>query len=113
VTYGSRIAVIPAGEQWPDGSLRPAFEDWVGAGAIIHYLAGSRSPEAQAAALTYEGLQSQLRTLMQQCGSGQELIERGFEQDVELAATLNVSDCVPILLAGAYVKDGRSSMVEV
>ncbi|GAB4152299.1 MAG: hypothetical protein Fur0046_31860 [Cyanobacteria bacterium J069] len=103
MTYGTRIAVVPAGEQWPDGSLRPAFEDWLGAGAIISHLTGSLAPEAQAAAIAYERLRHNLQTLLKQCGSGQELIERGFGQDVELAAALNVSDCVPTLIDGAYV----------
>jgi hypothetical protein len=32
---GSTFNVIPAGERWPDGSLRPALLDWLGAGGIL------------------------------------------------------------------------------
>ena len=102
MTYGSRIAVIPAGERWSDGSIRFALEDWIGAGAIVSFLEGEKSPEAAAAAIAFQGVQPRLRSLLQQCGSGRELIDRGFEQDVALAAELNVSEGVPVLLDGAY-----------
>lgn len=107
MTYGSRITVIPAGEKWPDGSLRPSFEDWVGAGAVIHYLAGNLSPEARLACEAYRGVRQSLEPLLKQCGSGQELIEKGFEQDVNLASEVNVSDCVPTLVNGAYTNRAR------
>ena len=37
--FGKHIAIIPAGEQWSDGTMRPALEDWLGAGAILDELA--------------------------------------------------------------------------
>lgn len=101
--YGRKIAIIPAGEQWGDGSLRPSFEDLVGAGAIINYLKGSLSPEAELALAAYRGTYQTLEHLIKHCGSGQELIQRGFERDVELAAELNISTCVPTLIDGAYI----------
>jgi len=102
MTYGRRIAVVPSGEQWPDGGLRPAFEDFIAAGAIISFLEGRLSPEAQAAAIAYQGIRQNLTWLIEQCSSGKELIEQGFKQDVILASQFNVSDCVPALLEGAY-----------
>ncbi|MGV2827765.1 2-phosphosulfolactate phosphatase [Myxosarcina sp. GI1(2024)] len=103
MSYGRQIAVVPAGEKWSDGSLRPSFEDWMGAGAIINYLNGSMSPEAQAAAKVYQNFQHSLKYLIKQCGSGKELIELGFEEDVRLATELNVSNCVPTLVNRAYI----------
>jgi 2-phosphosulfolactate phosphatase len=44
---GPKLAIIAAGERWRDDhSLRPSFEDFIGAGAIIGCLGGRRSPEA-------------------------------------------------------------------
>lgn len=104
MNYGNRIAVIPAGEKWEDGSLRPAFEDLIGAGAILSYLQGSLSPDAQIAVAAYRYAQPRLLELLKQCGSGVELIQKGFPQDVDLAAELDVSDCVPTLINKSYIK---------
>lgn len=100
--YRSGIAVIPAGERWPDGSLRFALEDWIGAGAILRGLAGRLSPEAAAAVAAFQVHQDRLPFALQQCSSGKELLDRGFATDVELAAQLNVSNTVPRLMEGAF-----------
>ncbi len=102
--YGSKIAVIPAGERWEDGSLRPAFEDLIAAGAILSYLNGSLSPEAEIAVAAFHTVKKDLLAYLQKCSSGKELIARGFESDVELAAVCNISDCVPLFTQNAYVK---------
>lgn len=100
---GSRVAVIAAGERWrPQGTLRPAFEDLLGAGAIIDALGGSHSPEAKSARAVFRQLQPTLAAELQKCISGRELTERGFAEDVSLASQLNVSDCAPKLVDGAY-----------
>ncbi len=104
---GARILVLPAGEQWPDGSLRPCLEDWLGAGAILAALAERLSPaalsvEADAARAAAGAARGALSRALRDCASGRELIERGYEADVELAAALDVSEAVPALRDGAY-----------
>jgi 2-phosphosulfolactate phosphatase len=103
---GTRITVVAAGERWPDGSLRPALEDQIGAGAIIAALPGSHSPEAEAARATFHHAEPDLPSTLRRCSSGKELIEQGFAKDVELAAQLNISTAVPILTDGAYKNRG-------
>jgi 2-phosphosulfolactate phosphatase len=100
---GQSFNVIPAGERWPDGSLRPALEDWIGAGAILRGLPGSRSPEADAAIATFERYADRLVEVLDRCGSGRELEERGHARDKELAGALDVSSGVPRFDGVAYV----------
>lgn len=107
-SYGSKISVIPAGEQWEDASLRPALEDLVGAGAILSYLDGRLSPEAEVAVAAFHSLRDNLAIALRNCSSGKELIARGFAIDVELATAINTSSCVPLFTDNAYIKQDAS-----
>lgn len=98
----SKIAVIACGEHWPDGSLRPCFEDLVGAGAIIFGLSGSKSPESIAAQAVFLAVRDTLDQHLLDCVSGMELLSRSFQEDVQLASQLNVSHNVPLLEDGYY-----------
>jgi 2-phosphosulfolactate phosphatase len=98
-----RISIIPAGERWQDSTLRLAIEDLIGAGAIIHHLVGTRSPEASVAENAFTHVEPDLVLFLKACSSGKELMSRGFERDVELAAALNHSDCVPMLKDRTYI----------
>jgi len=100
---GQGIGVIAAGERWKsDGRLRPGIEDLLGAGAIIAALNGRRSPEAETAVASFRRAQHNLLDTLMRCGSGKELIERGFAEDVRLAGQLNISQTSPLLADGAY-----------
>jgi 2-phosphosulfolactate phosphatase len=101
-TFGKKIAVIPCGERWPNGSLRPSFEDLIGAGAIIAQLSGRQSPEAKSAMAAFCAVSQTIVDALLECGSGKELVERSYTEDVLLAAELNVSQTVPILMNGSY-----------
>ena len=100
---GRTFNVIAAGERWPDGSLRPALEDAIGAGAILSRLPGSRSTEAAAMIAVFESCRDTLVATLERCGSGRELAGRGHEQDKLIAGELDVSTCVPRFDGVAYV----------
>ncbi len=102
VADGGQIAVIPAGERWPDGSLRPAIEDLLGAGAVIAALGLTGDPEAEVARDAFLSAEPHLAHTLRGCRSGQELIEREHAMDVEIALDLNASHCAPMLKNGAY-----------
>lgn len=106
--YASRfspIAIIPAGERWPDGSLRPAIEDIACAGALIEQLTGSRSPESLAAIGIWQQMQGNLVQKLVASASGRQLLEMGYRIDVEMAAQLDVSAAVPVFRDGRYTAE--------
>ncbi len=102
-THGGAVAVIAAGEAWPDGSLRPAVEDLIGAGAILNAVESTDlSPEARAAAAAFRGIRMTLTRILRESASGRELVAAGFAADVELATDLDATELVPVLVGDAF-----------
>lgn len=106
MAQGGTVAVIPAGERWPDGGLRPAIEDLIGAGAIIAALGGDVSAEARVAREAFLSAKPRLSETLYGSVSGIGLVGKGFPQDVEIAAELDMSACAPVLVEGAFVAAG-------
>jgi 2-phosphosulfolactate phosphatase len=106
---GRSVAVVAAGERWAsDDSLRPALEDHLGSGAILAALVeqgyGDRlSPEATAAVDLFVASTGDLQARMHGCVGGRELTAKGFAADVDVAADLDASSVVPVLVDGAFV----------
>ena len=102
---GGRVLVVPAGERWPDGSLRPAIEDLWGAGGVVAALLETdssveASEEALAAAAAYRLVEPRIGAALAACPSGQELTGWGYASDVTIAAELDAGQAVPTLRDG-------------
>jgi 2-phosphosulfolactate phosphatase len=100
---GSRIALIPAGERWREGSLRPCLEDLIGAGSVLAELPGRLSPEAELALAAFARFRSNLRETLLRSGSGKELLRKGFALDVDLAAEYSQSLVVPTFACDRFI----------
>ena len=106
VSAGASVAVVAAGERWPDGSLRPAAEDLWGAGAVLAALADlggdGLSPEARVAEQAFRSIEDDVAGAVRGCASGVELIDAAFGKDVDMAAELDVAEVVPLLADGEF-----------
>lgn len=106
---GRALSVLACGERWAapdpdDGGLRVALEDALGAGAVLDALGLPCSPEAEHCRLAFAAAREagRLAELVRGCGSGRELIERGFAADVELACQLDSVALAPRLEGGSF-----------
>ena len=101
VVGASAVGLVPAGERWPDGSLRPAFEDLLRAGVVaglLRELGADLSPDAAgAAAAAFAGVG------LDGCPSAVELVGKGFPDDVVLAGRRDADPAVPELRDGCFV----------
>lgn len=104
VRDGATCVVVPAGERWPDDTLRPCVEDLWGAGAVLAGLlargATGLSPEARAA--THAWAAARLPDDLHDCAGGRELAAAGFAEDVAVAAQVDASDVVPVLRGESF-----------
>jgi 2-phosphosulfolactate phosphatase len=114
------VVIVPSGERWPDGSLRPAVEDLWGAGAVIASLvdllehqAGPLllSPEATASLAAWLAVATpaggavqagEVAAALSTTASGRELVALGWPEDVAIAGELDASASVPVLRGGAF-----------
>lgn len=99
LAVGGPIGLVAAGERWPDGTLRVAVEDAIGAGAIAAHLP-DRSPEADLAVAQFTAAAADLRATLAALSSGRELVADGYGADVDLAAAHAISEAVPRLVNG-------------
>ena len=98
--YRPPIGVVAAGERWPDGSLRPALEDLLGAGAVLQHLdPHGMAPEATIAARSFPH-PAEVAALVAGSVSGRELADRGYAGDVTVAVEIDAGDNVPALRNG-------------
>ena len=99
------IAVIAAGERWPDGSLRPSVEDDLGAGAILAALDldAPFSPEARYAASAFETMRDALADVVRDSVSGRELSEAGYGDEIRWSVEIDVSATVPLLQDDGFI----------
>lgn len=106
VRDGASCVVVPAGERWPDDTLRPCVEDLWGAGAVIAALVDlgvdGLSPEARVAEQSFRASRPNLAVELAACASGVELVAMGYGDDVDVASQVDVSRVVPMLRDGAF-----------
>jgi len=112
ISGGDPVAVIAGGERWGDmsGPIRPAFEDLVGAGAILTALDPSGavaaprcSPEASAARAAFQFARPRLFEHLSMSASGRELLDLGWEDDVATASAHDVTDLAAELINDEFV----------
>jgi 2-phosphosulfolactate phosphatase len=109
------VAVVASGERRADGTMRPAVEDQLAAGAVIGALAArgidACSPEAAVAAASFDAMRRAVGHLLTASVSARELAAVDQLEDVRIAARLDVSEVVPVMRDGVFRAERRVAAV--
>lgn len=100
------ITVIASGERWNSANdepkeLRPSIEDYLGVGAILELLNGTKSPEAKVCISAYKNSKTELNDLIADSSSGRELKAMEFPEDVEFCSQIDIYKEVPVIVQDA------------
>jgi 2-phosphosulfolactate phosphatase len=98
---GLAVTVLACGERWltpaHDENRREAVEDYLGAGAVLSNLELDKSPEARVCEAAFRAVRHDFEEILWNCGSGIELRDKGYADDVRHAARLDLYDVVPVV----------------
>lgn len=108
-----RVTLVAAGERRADGTIRQAAEDVWGAGAVLDALRAvdgvTLSARASAARDAWRDVAGNPARALRHSRTGAELTRWGFASDVEVAAEVDSTGAVPVLVDGAYEDVARDS----
>lgn len=98
------VTVIACGEREkePPYDLRPAIEDFLGAGAILSHLPFDKSPEARVCESAFSVSTKDVGSLIGDSVSGRELCEMGFAGDVNFVSQIDLHDTAVILTEDGF-----------
>ena len=94
---GSRVTVIAVGDEIGMLGFRPNFEDLMGAGAVITYLNGTKSTQAESAEDSFKYNLPDMNKMLGRCAGGKLLLSHSSDDALSFVAELNAARVSPSL----------------
>jgi phosphosulfolactate phosphohydrolase-like enzyme len=94
---GSRITVIALGDEIGMLGFRPNFEDLMGAGAVISYLSGTKSTQAESAEDSFKYNLPDMNNMLSRCAGGKLMLSHSSDDELKFVAELNAARVSPSL----------------
>ncbi|HVJ65385.1 MAG TPA: 2-phosphosulfolactate phosphatase [Bdellovibrionota bacterium] len=97
MALGKRITVIALGDEIGMLGFRPNFEDLMGAGAVISYLHGTKSTQAESAEDSFKYNLPDMNNMLSRCAGGKLLLSHATREALSFVSELNAALASPTL----------------